>query len=354
VTPEEARAAFPVLERTAYLNAGAFGPLARSTLDAVAARQRRDLEQGRSGSIYTDELKALRAELRMRLASILGVDVRQVALARSTSDACQVILAGLRLGPHDEVVTTEGEHFGLLGPLHASGARVVVASPDRESIRAAIGRHTRLLALSAVLWTTGDVLPLRALKDETGLPMLVDGAQSVGALHVDASPFDFYTVSGQKWLCGPDATGALYVRDPEALDVALPSYFSQLAFRPDGSFDPAEGAARFDSGWIPPSSLAGLLAALDGAPDWRFERTRALAARCREALGERYDVVTGDAHAGLVSFRPNGEAAADAVARLYERGVVVREIPDRGLVRASCGYWTSEDDLERLIAGLEG
>ena len=36
------------------------------------------------------------------------------------------------------------------------------------------------------------------------------------------------------------------------------------------------------------------------------------------------------------------------------RAVVVREIPGRGLVRASCGYWTSEDDLERLIAGLEG
>jgi selenocysteine lyase/cysteine desulfurase len=41
------------------------------------------------------------------------------------------------------------------------------------------------------------------------------------------------------------------------------------------------------------------------------------------------------------------------VQRLYERGVVVREIPGSGLVRVSCGYWTSDDDLERLLEGLE-
>ncbi len=351
MTVEEARAAFPVLERLAYLNAGTFGPLARSTLDAIRSRQRRDLEQGRSGADYIEELQGLRAELRARLATLVGVDAQRVALVRSTSDGCQVVLAGLRLEPHDEIVTVEGEHFGLLGPLHASGARVVVASPHRDAILASVGRHTRLLALSGVMWTTGDVLPLRELKEETGLPMLVDGAQSVGALEVDASPFDFHTISGQKWLCGPDATGGLYVRDPEALDVALPSYFSQASFRPDGSFDPTEGAARFDSGSIPPASLAGLLTALDAAPEWRFERTRFMAGLCREALRERFDVVTGDEHAGLVSWRANGDATA-GVTKLYERGVIVREIPGTGLLRASCGYWTNEDDLERLVAGL--
>ena len=42
----------------------------------------------------------------------------------------------------------------------------------------------------------------------------------------------------------------------------------------------------------------------------------------------------------------------EEVDRLAERGVVVREIPNTGLVRVSCGYWTSDDDLERLVAGL--
>ena len=62
------------------------------------------------------------------------------------------------------------------------------------------------------------------------MPILVDGAQSVGALPVAAAGLDFLTISGQKWLCGPDATGGLVVADPERLRVATPSYFSQQAY----------------------------------------------------------------------------------------------------------------------------
>ena len=248
-------------------------------------------------------------------------------------------------------MTTDSEHFGLLGPLFATGARVRVAAATPEAIVDAVTPRTRLLALSHVLWTTGHALPLRRLKDETGLPILVDGAQSVGAIDVDVRGLDFYTVSGQKWLCGPDATGGLYVADPEALRVARPTYLSQQAYEPDGSFMPREGAARFDSGWIPPASLAGLVAAIDAAPTWRIEGTQASAASCRDLLARRYEVVTPSGHSGLVSFRPGGDAA-EVVARLEQHGVVVREIPGTGLVRASCGYWTSDGDLERLLGAL--
>jgi len=351
MTLDEVRASFPVLERVAYLNAGTFGPLARGTVEAMRARHQLDLDLGRAGAWYRDETAALRGDARPRLAALLGVDPANIALTQSTSDGCQIVALGLGLKAHDEIVTTDSEHFGLIGALHASGARVVVTSPSPDVIAAAVGRHTRLLALSAVLWTTGEMLPLRDLKEETGLPVLVDGAQSVGAIEVDAEPFDFYTVSGQKWLCGPDTTGALYVREPEALAVARPSFLSQQSYTPDGAFDPQPGAARFDSGWIPPPSLSGLVAAVDAAPEWRFTRTFEVAERCRQLLAERFDVVTGPEHAGLVAFRPEREPA-QVVERLAERGVVVREIPGTGLVRVSCGYWTSDGDLERLLDAL--
>ena len=107
---------------------------------------------------------------------------------------------------------------------------------------AAVTPRTRLIAISHVLWTTGQVLPVRELREETGLPILVDGAQSVGAMAVDVSGLDFYTVSGQKWLCGPEGTGALVVADPESLRVARPSYLSQQSHQPDGTFVPRDGA----------------------------------------------------------------------------------------------------------------
>ena len=77
-----------------------------------------------------------------------------------------------------------------------------------------------------------------------------------------------------------------------------------------------------------------------------------MAQRCRELLNDHVEVVTEPNQSTLVSFRPTGDPA-ETVARLAERGVVVRELPGLGWVRASVGYWTSEDDLERLVEGLE-
>ncbi len=354
MTFDEARAAFPVLERLAYLNAGSMGPLSRGTAEAMKTRLYDDLERGRGGGAYIEEMLRLRADVRAALAALIGVEPQQLALTSSTTDGCNIVLAGLGLGPEDEIVTTDAEHFGLAGPLHTSGARVRVARlGDGDPVGAILGEvsaRTRLLALSHVAWTSGNSLSPLELKRETGLPVLVDGAQSVGAIEVDAAPFDFYTVSGQKWLCGPDATGALYVADPDRLHVARPTYFSQSSFEPGGAFTPTEGAARFDSGWIAVPSLAGLEVALRQAPDWRFERVLAASERCRALLAEHFDVVTAPGQSGLVSFRADTPAAL--VARAAERGVVIREIPGTGLVRVSCGYWTSDGDLERLLDAL--
>jgi L-cysteine/cystine lyase len=353
VTFEEARAQFPVLERLAYLQAGSCGPLARATSDAMRAESERDLAEGRAGMPYIERVLELRAQLRVRLAELVGVAEEQVALTASTTDGCNVVLAGLDLAPDDELVTTTDEHFGLIGPLHASGARVVVVDPDPEAIVAAVTLKTRLLAVSQVLWTTGALLPVRELRERTGIPILVDGAQSVGAIPVDATGLDFLTISGQKWLCGPESTGALVVADPERLRVARPSYFAQKRYDPDGSFEPWPGARRFDPNWTPVAFMSGLLAALDCRPTWAYDHARELAERCRTLLASAgNDVVTPPERATLVAWRPEGEETGDVVERLYEAGVVVRDLPGTGLVRASVGWWTSEEDLQRLVAGL--
>ncbi len=353
MTFDEARAQFPVLDRVAYLNTGSSGPLPRAAVEAAQTRLERDLLRGRSGMPYIEELGELRERIRGGIAAVLGTPAELVALTDSTTRGCQIVAAGLGLSADDEVVITDHEHFGLTGPLRASGARIVVTGTNEEALLAAVTPRTRLIAVSHVLWTTGQRLDLARLRRPDGPPLLVDGAQSAGAIPVDLAGADFYTVSAQKWLCAPEPTGALFVRDPERLRVALPSVFAQTSYEPDGSFVPKEAARRFDSGWIGAPTLAGLEAALGVHPEWRYEAAVAAATRCRELLDPLVEVVTPPDHATLVSFRPAGDPA-ELVAALAAREVLVRELPGRSLVRASCGWWTSEEDLQRLREGLAG
>ena len=356
----EARARFPVLEQFAYLNAGTFGPLARATLEAEGALRKWEGEHGRGGKPYFEAMLERRDRVRALIADVIRVPADHLALSDSTTSGIQVVVSGLALGEGDDVVTTDAEHFGLTGPLAASGATLRIArvrdAPAAdvfELINAQVTPRTRLIATSAVSWIDGKVFPWRELREAANVPVLIDGAQAAGAIDEDATEADYYTVSAQKWLCGPDSTGALYVREPEALPVKLIAYPSAESYDiAEGTWEPKSGAARFDRTFTPASSLAGLEAALTDLPPERFERARQLSERCRELLLERgLDVVTESGQATLVSFRPPGDSA-ETVAALYARGVVVRELPGTGLVRVSLGWWNDDSDLDRLAEGL--
>ncbi len=356
----EARARFPVLERHAYLNAGTFGPLSRGTLEAMASLRAWEAVHGRGGRIYFDEMLERRERVRALLAEQIRVPPDNLALTDSTTGGVHVVVVGLGLGEGDEVVTTDAEHFGLTGPLAASGATLRIARVRDASpgdlfglIEREVTPRTKLIALSAVSWIDGMLFPWLELRDATQVPVLVDGAQSAGALDVDATGADFYTVSAQKWLCGPDATGALYVSDVDSLPPRLLAYPGAETYDiAAGTFEPKAGARRYDGRFAPATTLAGLELALTGLPEGRFERARRLTERCRELLVEQgHDVVTEPGQGTLVSWRWPGDTAAAAL-ELYRRGVVVRELPGTGLLRASIGWWNDGSDLERLVEGL--
>ena len=354
------RRGLPVLDRYAYLNAGTFGPLPRVTVEAMQAVERRELEDGRSSHAYFEEVMRQRDELKVAFAGLLGAPVGCIALTASTTEGCNLVLSGLGIGPGDEVVTTDSEHPGLFGGLVVSGATIRAAAirdrPAGEALaalEAELTPRTKLIALSHVSWLTGAVLPIGVLVGR-GVPVLVDGAQAAGTIPVDVGELgcDFYTVSAQKWLLGPAAMGCLYVRPDrfEALSVRSPSYLSWRL----PEYELVDSAQRYEGGWSPAASVAGLLASFAfavEAGEERFAHARAIAARCRELLAERgAEVVTEPGQATLVSFRT--AESPELVERLAAAGVIVRDLPGTGLVRASCGFWTSEDDLERLVRGL--
>jgi L-cysteine/cystine lyase len=355
--PATFRAQFPVFERLSYLNAGTEGPVPWRAAAEVHRRMDLDVSQGRCGPPYFNDVMEMAAKLRAGYAAVLGCEPSEVALTGSTTDGVNTVIAGLDLRSGDEIITTDEEHPGLLAPLgrarrrHGLSVRVV---PFTE-IADAVGPSTRLVACSHVSWVSGRMMDVAALK-RTGVPVLLDAAQALGAVPVDVRALgcDFYAASGQKWLCGPEGSGCLYVREErlEELLAPWPGYGSVADPERALEFEPAEGTARLDHGFPAVMRSAWALAALDvfaqAGWDWVHERAAALAAWLAERLAERGLDVGPRGRSTLVSWKV-ADAKAE-VERLAGAGFVVRSIPAFELVRASVGAWSSEDELERLVA----
>src|SRR3954451_12554884 len=97
VEPNELRAAFPVLDRLAYLNAGTCGPVPRVAVEAARAELDSIARDGRSATHF-QRLQALHRRQREAYAARVGATAEDVALTTSTSEGMVRVLAGLDLG----------------------------------------------------------------------------------------------------------------------------------------------------------------------------------------------------------------------------------------------------------------
>jgi selenocysteine lyase/cysteine desulfurase len=351
------RAEFPVLRELVYLNAGTDGPLPSRAVQAVAEELEREARDGRAFAHF-ERRRELNDRLRDAYARALGAEAADVALTTCTTEGIAQVIGGLELSPGEEILTSDEEHPGLLGALAA--ARDLHGVQIREvafgELAEAAGARTRLIACSHVGWMSGLLAP-RELA-ELDVPVLLDGAQGVGAVPVDVQALgcDAYAGAGQKWLCGPDGTGMLYVapRLRERLAVTRRGYGNLEDPNAGLAAKLHDDARRFDTMSLSAEAVACALASIEllESVGWSavHERAATLAARLAEQLGERGRAVAPRDATTLVSFESaDAEAERDALAA---SGCVVRNIPGRTWLRASVGAWNDENDLARLLESL--
>jgi L-cysteine/cystine lyase len=374
------REALPALGAGIYLNTGSVGPLPAETAAAMAELVDYELRIGRSHPDYWEGFLERMAEARASVAAVIGADVGEIALEHSTSGAMNAAIWSVDLRPGDRIVTTQAEHPGALGPVHVasarSGAELVIADiglggDDEATLAAfdaAISRRTRIVVLSHILFTSGARLPIReiaTLAHERGARVIVDGAQAVGAIPISVAQLgvDFYAIAGQKWLLGPEGTGALWC-DPAIVEesrLTNASWFTFERISPTEAM-PWRDARRFeDSGHYRPgvTGLArscGWLSMYVGLP-WIHERGQAMARAAADRLAaiDGVELLTPrDRMATLVTFRIAGWSPDEVLAELNSRiFAIARTIPDLGAVRISVGFFTTGEEIERVATTVE-
>jgi L-cysteine/cystine lyase len=371
----------PALGAGIYLNAGTSGPLPAETAAAMQGMAEYELNVGRGHIDGFLEFQQRMAEARAGVAAVLTADADDMALTHATTDGMNIGIHGIDWAAGDRVVTTRLEHPGGTGPLYVLRERrgIDVAfldvgdGGDHDAITAAfdaaIDERTRAVVVSHVLWATGAVMPIRAIADiahDRGALVVVDGAQSAGAIPVDleATGADVYAIPGQKWLLGPEGTGAVAI-PRHVRERLLPTHAGYLSFE---RIDPAGdallwgSARRYEGTGFHRPSVAGMarsigwLSMFVGLP-WIHERGQRLAGGMHDRLSAipGVEVITPRLQmATLVSFRIAGwtpeEACAELGARVF---AVTRTLALVDALRISVGFFNSEEELERFAGAVE-
>ena len=372
------RKMFPALAGNSYvyLNSGGSGPPSRETIGAM--READDLCSGPAyleGADFYAHQRNLYARARKSAGRLVNAAPDDLALTQSTTHGMNLGAFAFDWEADDEVVSSHSEHPGCLVPLHALekryGVRLKLVEPPITTAKfeRVMTPRTRLVAISHVDWTTGDILPLEeisALARDRGALTLVDGAQSVGNIPVDlpATGVDMYAFTGHKWVLGPEGMGAFYVRpglDAESTSLGFASLSDPSAFDAEGGYEEYfhEGARRFEASTMSPALAAGFAVAAEAIYERGPEGFAEIRRRAELLAGllEEMPRITlrspRPAHSGLVSFEISGLAPQEAAEKLLAQEFVVRFIPGPyPYVRASTHLFNAEEELEALAESV--
>jgi len=367
------RGEFLLDPHVAYLNNGTLGPTPKPVLYTLIERyQRLAAETGSENSRESQ----LAEDVRKKAAAFIGADVDEIALTRNTTEGMNFIANGLDLKAGDEVILTFHEHPGGLQPWRLKAKRhgVVLKEvtfplplPDPAAmmnlLEDALTPRTRVISVSHTTYQTGTMMPVKqiaALARSRGILTVIDAAHPLGQMQLSMHDLgaDYYSMSPHKWLDAPTGTGLLYMRR-ESQDRVWPTVVTT------GWDDPKRGASRFDRlsqrAWPLVLAVGAALDFQSAIGRDRIERrVRMLHARLRDKVAALPGVkIHTSPHpelcCALLGFSLPALKNQDVVDTLLHRhGIYIRTIDyNLNAVRVSTHHYNTEDQVDRLIEGLQ-
>jgi len=389
---EAIRRDFPILSREVYgkplvyLDNGASAQKPQVVIDAISRAYSSEYANVHRGLHFlsnaaTDAYEKARETTR-RFLNAASVD--EIVFTKNATEAINTIAYGWgmpNIGEGDEIVLSIMEHHSNIVPWQLAGARTVAApinddgSLDMEGWRARLNDRTRLVAVGHVSNTLGIINPIHDIIQEAharGIPVLVDGAQSLAHLEVDlhAWDVDFFVSSAHKTY-GPTGFGLLYGK--RALLEDTPPWHGGGDMIETVAFEGSTWNTlpyKFEAGTPDIAGAVGFAAALDwlGAmpADDRQRHEEALLAYGNERLATvpGLSIIGTHPHkSAIFSLVMEGAHPHDLGALLNEAGVAVRTghhctmplmkrfgVP--ATARASLALYSGTDDIDQLVDAL--
>ncbi len=343
---------------------------------------------GRAAHKMALEASRIVFETREELAALISApSSEQIVFTKCATEALNLALFGL-LRSGDRVVITTMEHNAVARPLyylerHRGVAVTYVRCREDGSLDLDRLRQTlievspRLLVVNHASNVTGTIVPLAEVAEMKGPALLlVDAAQSAGALEIDVSQgLDLVALTGHKSLLGPTGTGALYIA-PGLEELIEPLGLGGTGSRSESLEQPSFLPDRFESGTPNTVGLAGLKAGLNFIKKTGLARIRehekGLTALFLEGLASIPEITVygpGDPErqTSVVSLNIAGKDPAWVALELDRRyGIAVRAglqcaplahqtigTYPRGTVRFSWGYFSGPSDVEMTLVALK-
>ncbi len=301
-----------------YLDTASRGPLPAETAAHMRQADEWELAVGRAWPGRAEDVAQRAAEAQAVLAALVGADPAQIVLTRGV----------------DEAVELATRQLGL--PAEAIELDAFVSEADLLArVAAALDRGMATIVLPHVAPQTGELLPVGSvarLVHRRGARLVLDAQHTAGVLPLAVTTLDVdaLALAGDRWLVGPEGTGALWVVDGAAGISAREIGRSVLL-----------GLAR-SVGWL--EMYVGL--------EWIYERSGRLTRRLYDALAgsDGLELLCPRDHlAAIVSFRLRhwpADGAADELSRRVH--VLLSPLPALGALRASVGWFNTDDEIVRF------
>jgi L-cysteine/cystine lyase len=376
------RSLMPNIDDMTYLNTGWSGPSPVYVVDAIKSRLELESFNGPTSPEILESGQKIMSESKDLVSQLFKCQREEVMLTDNTTDGINVILNGLPWKPGDEVVLCDLEHPSILLPAYnlqsARGVRLRMVTIDlgansnniRQSFASVITGRTRLVMFSHIQYSTGLRMPVAAIASiahKVGARVLVDGAQGPGHVELDMNALgvDFYSSPGQKWLLGPDQTGALFIRHnliPEIQPSRIGFGFSSN-FNTEGRFDAVTNSIdKFSMSTTSAPLRAGYNAAVAKILDQNMtkieKRNLELSSILKHALTSVKGVrvlspLDGAECSALTTFKMDGVDSNKATFKLWKKDkIVVRAIESQKGIRVSTAFFNTEDEIHRLIDAI--